>query len=40
MVAGMEEPPLTGTGRLSMFLWAVAFGFLVVFLAELLVRTA
>ena len=35
----MEEPRAAGTGRLSMFLWAVAFGFLVVFLAELLVRT-
>jgi hypothetical protein len=36
----MDEPRATGTGRVSLFLWAVAFGFAVVFLAELLVRTA
>jgi hypothetical protein len=36
----MEEPRATGTGRISLFLWAVAFGFALVFLAELLVRAA
>lgn len=37
----MEEPGASGgPGRISLFLWAVAFGFALVFLAELLVRTA
>jgi hypothetical protein len=36
----MEEPHAPDTGRVSLFLWAVAAGFAIVFVAELIVRAA